>query len=109
MKQKARFAERAKIDGYAMKKYTYSLQKNQALSHEQLKMLCEGVGISDGVIAAHGYWTITNRVEFEQCGLSSTQYRVLSLLVLLFGADASNSLYFCHPGNPSERRSGRGR
>lgn len=91
-----------------MKNNTFLTEK-QALSPEHLKMLRDTSGISDDVIAARGYRTITDVNELEQLGFSHDQCRAPGLLLPVHCTDGSNSLYVFRPDNPRESWSGKGK
>lgn len=91
-----------------MQKLTKNFPENQLLSAEHLRMLRDGSGISDEVIEARGYRTITKAKELDQLGFAPSQRLVPGLLLPLHGTDGSNSVYVYRPDNPREKRSGKG-
>lgn len=80
----------------------------QMLSIEHLQMLREGSSISDEVITARGYRTITDTRELEKLHFAPSQRRAPGLLLPVHCPDGSNSLYVYRPDNPREVRSGKG-
>ncbi len=80
------------------------------LSPQHLIMLRDESGISDEVIQARGYRTVTDPKELEVLGFSPTQRRVPGLLLPLWTTDGHNSLYVYRPDNPrvlEEKRKGK--
>ncbi len=67
------------------------------LSDSHLKMLHEESGISDAVIAARGYRTVTNEKELIPLGFSTVQRRTPGLLIPGFAPDGSNGFYSFRP------------
>ena len=72
----------------------------QLLSPEHLSMLRDESGISDEVIAARGYRTITDRDDLAELGFASNQRRIPGLLLPLHSTDADNALNIYRPDNP---------
>ena len=71
------------------------------LFHEHYAMLSKGSGISDEVIAARGYCTITEPKELLELGFSSKQSKnVPGLLLPVCPPDGSNGLYTYRPDLP---------
>ncbi len=85
------------------------LLEEQGLSPTHRDMLREGSGISDEVMAARGYRTITNADELEELGFSRAQRRAPGLLLPVHGTDGNNGLYIFRPDNPREAWSGKGK
>lgn len=67
------------------------------LSERHLKMLREESGISDEVIAARGYRTITDDKELIPLGFSTVQRRTPGLLIPGHGPDGGNGFYSFRP------------
>src|SRR5215204_4475667 len=63
------------------------------LSDEHLTMLRGGSGISEEVIAARGYRTVTDEKELIPLGFTTAQRRTPGLLIPGYGTDGSNSFY----------------
>lgn len=91
-----------------MNENTNSLAEIQELSPEHFKMLIKGSGISEEMIAACGYRTITDARELEKLHFAPSQRRVPGLLLPVHCTDSSNSLYVYRPDNPRETWSGKG-
>ena len=70
------------------------------LSPRHLKMLREESGISDAVIEARGYRTITNVKELEAIGFPPAQRRVPGLLLPLHATDGTQPIAIYRPDNP---------
>ncbi len=79
------------------------------LSPNHQASLREGSGISDPVIAARGYRTISDREELLQLGFSHSQARVPGLLLPLWTTDGRNPLAVYRPDNPRAVGAGRKR
>jgi hypothetical protein len=80
------------------------------LSPHHLIMLRDESGISDEVIQARGYRTVTGPKQLEALGFSPAQRRVPGLLLPLWTTDGHNSLYVYRPDNPrvlEEKRKGK--
>jgi hypothetical protein len=69
------------------------------LSPEHLKAL-HASAISDEVIQARGYRTITDPAELSQLDFAPSQCRVPGLLLPVWTTDGSKSLYVFRPDNP---------
>src|ERR1041385_8356706 len=67
------------------------------LSERHLKMLREEAGISDEVIAARGYRTVTDEKELIPLGFSTVQRRTPGLLIPGHGPDGGNGFYSFRP------------
>ena len=67
------------------------------LSERHLKMLRAESGISDEVIAARGYRTVTEEKELIPLGFSTVQRRTPGLLIPGYGPDGGNSFYSFRP------------
>lgn len=67
------------------------------LSERHLKMLREESGISDEVIAARGYRTVTDEKELIPLGFSTVQRRTPGLLIPGHGPDGANGFYSFRP------------
>src|ERR671939_326844 len=67
------------------------------LSERHLKMLREESGISEEIITARGYRTITDEKELIPLGFSTAQRRAPGLLIPGYGPDGSNSFYTFRP------------
>jgi hypothetical protein len=75
-----------------------------------LAMLRDESGISDEVIRARGYRTITDPQDLAEMGFSRSQRRVPGLLLPLWDTSGENSLYIYRPDNPrvtEQKRKGR--
>jgi hypothetical protein len=70
------------------------------LSDNHLKMLSEESGISDQVIRARGYRTISSEGDLVQFGFSPAQRRVPGLLIPLHTTDGKIGLHVYRPDNP---------
>ena len=70
------------------------------LSEKHLKMLLTESGISDEVIAARGYRTITDEKELITLGFTTVQRRTPGLLIPGYGTDGSNGFYSFRPDSP---------
>lgn len=70
---------------------------NARLSERHLKMLREESGISDEVIAARGYRTVTDEKELIPLGFATAQRRAPGLLIPGYGPDGGNSFYTFRP------------
>ena len=70
---------------------------NARLSERHLKMLREESGISEEVIAARGYRTVTDEKELIPLGFSNAQRRAPGLLIPGYGPDGGNSFYTFRP------------
>ena len=70
---------------------------NGRLSERHLKMLREGSGISDEVIDARGYRTVTDEKELIPLGFSTVQRRTPGLLIPGFSPDGGNGFYTFRP------------
>ena len=90
-----------------MTKYKDYSTEEQPLSLEHLRMLLEGSGISEEVIAARSYRTITGADELDALGFAPAQRRVPGLLLPVHCTDGSNGLYVYRPDNPRESWSGK--
>lgn len=80
------------------------------LSTEHIGMLHDESGISDDVILARGYRTITDKAELKGLGFAPEQCKVPGLLLPLHTTDGENTLYVYRPDNPrviEQRRRGR--
>jgi hypothetical protein len=81
---------------------------NRFLSDAHLKMLREASGISEAVIAARGYRTITDHKELSRLGFSSRQLQPPGLLILLHATDGNIPFHVFRPDTPRvERKNGR--
>jgi len=72
---------------------------NQNLSSDHLTMLRQSA-ISDAVLEARGYRTITGTDELTKLGFAPVQCRVPGLLLPLHGTNGGNSVYVFRPDNP---------
>lgn len=70
------------------------------LNESHLRQLREGSGISDEVIVARGYRTITYEKDLTPLGFAPRQRRVPGLLIPVFTTDGSNGLYCFRPDAP---------
>ncbi len=70
------------------------------LSPAHLGMLRAGSGISDDVILARGYRTVTDPDELAALGFATAQRKVPGLLLPLWATDGSNALAVYRPDNP---------
>jgi len=70
---------------------------NGRLSERHLKMLRDASGISDEVIAARGYRTVTDEKELIPLGFSTVQRRTPGLLIPCHGPDGSNGFFSFRP------------
>lgn len=70
---------------------------NEHLSATHLKMLRDGSGISDQVIEARGYRTITDEKELIPFGFSTVQRRTPGLLIPSYSPDGANGFYSYRP------------
>ena len=70
------------------------------LAEHHIKALKEGSAISDDVIEARGYRTITSKDELEELGFARSQCHVPGLLIPLYTTDGQNGLYVYRPDNP---------
>ncbi|MDQ3754021.1 MAG: DUF3854 domain-containing protein [Acidobacteriota bacterium] len=70
---------------------------NTQLSDRHLKMLRDESGISNEVIAARGYRTVTNEKELIPLGFSTVQRRTPGLLIPGYAPDGSNSFNSFRP------------
>lgn len=70
------------------------------LSPAHLGMLRSGSGISDDVILARGYRTVTDPDELEVLGFAPAQRKVPGLLLPLWTTDGSNGLAVYRPDKP---------
>jgi len=73
---------------------------NLPLSENHLKMLTDESGISDQMIQARGYRTITSEGDLVQFGFSPAQRRVPGLLIPLHTTDGKIGLHVYRPDNP---------
>ncbi len=71
-----------------------------SLSSKHQAMLHDESGISEEVIAARGYRTITDPNELKEYGFSRAQQRAPGLLLPLWAVDGHNSLFVYRPDNP---------
>ena len=77
----------------------------QQLAEKHMQTLSKGSSISEDVIAARGYRTITVAAELEQYGFAQSQRRAPGLLLPLHPTDGGQpTLYVYRPDNPRERR-----
>lgn len=70
------------------------------LSQEHLAMLRDESGISDEVIKARGYRTVTDIKVLQECGFSRAQWRVPGLLLPVHNTAGNNTLFVYRPDNP---------
>lgn len=70
------------------------------LSSNHLASLKDESAISDDVIAARGYRTVTDKNELTDLGFAPSQCRVPGLLLPLYTTDGQNGLYVYRPDNP---------
>jgi hypothetical protein len=75
------------------------------LSPAHLEMLRRGSGISDEVIAARGYRTITDRADLPALGFKPAQCRVPGLLLPMWPPDADHPALVLHVYRPDAPRS----
>jgi hypothetical protein len=80
-----------------------------SLSELHLKQLRQGSGISDSVIAARGYRTVTNEKDLTPLGFAPRQRRTPGLLIPIFTTDGSNGLYCFRPDAPRVHQDRRAR
>ena len=78
---------------------------SQRLSRAHLEMLRRGSAISDEVIAARGYRTVTDPADLAALGFSPSQQRVPGLLLPLWAPDAADSTPALHIYRPDAPRS----
>ncbi|MBI9048656.1 MAG: DUF3854 domain-containing protein [Anaerolineaceae bacterium] len=76
------------------------INQKMQLSDRHTKMLKEESGISDQVILARGYRTITSEADLVQFGFSPAQRKVPGLLMPLHTTDGKIGLYVYRPDNP---------
>lgn len=74
--------------------------KTLTLSEKHLAMLRDGSGISDEVVAARGYRTITDEAELVKLGFGLSQSRVPGLLLPLHTTDGQPGPAIYRPDNP---------
>lgn len=74
-------------------------QKDHSLSPSHLQALHQSA-ISDGMILARGYRTITHSRDLEGLGFAGYQCRVPGLLLPLHTTDGGNGQYVYRPDNP---------
>jgi len=77
---------------------------SQRLSRPHLEMLRRGSGISDAVIAARGYRTVTDPKELAALGFMPQQRRVPGLLLPLWTTDADPTGPVLHVYRPDAPR-----
>lgn len=70
------------------------------LSNEHLAMLRQGSGISDDVIRARGYRTVTDRRDLEELGFSSVQLNVPTLVIPIYSVDGKLVTHQLRPDSP---------
>ena len=70
------------------------------LSPRHLSMLQQGSGISEEVILARGYRTITQEQDLRDLGFAASQSRVPGLLLPLWATDGNNGLNVYRPDRP---------
>ena len=70
---------------------------NGQLSKKHLKMLREESGVSDEVIIARGYRTVTDEKELIPLGFSTVQRNTPGLLIPGFAPDGRNGFYSFRP------------
>jgi hypothetical protein len=70
------------------------------LAANHLKMLRKESGISDEVIAARGYQTVTDAALLKELGFAPRQCIVPGLLIPIYTPDGGNGLYRYRPDNP---------
>jgi Domain of unknown function (DUF3854) len=80
------------------------VSEDPKLSNEHLQMLDKGSGISEEVILARGYRTVTDTRELAALGFAPAQQRTPGLLIPVYGPDGSNGLYQFRPDYPRQAR-----
>jgi hypothetical protein len=84
------------------------MKSNFQLSEAHKKMLCEESAISETVIAARGYRTVTDKKELAALGFSKSQQLAPGLLLPVYAPDGSNGLYQFRPNAPrADKKSGK--
>jgi hypothetical protein len=73
------------------------------LNDKHKKMLTEGSGISEEVIAARGYRTVNKKVELENLGFGRSQRNVPGLLIPCYSPTGEIVLYQYRPDTPRIR------
>lgn len=68
-----------------------------SLSERHLKMLREESGLTEEIISARGYRTVTDEKELIPFGFSTAQRRTPGLLIPGYGTDGGNSFYTFRP------------
>ncbi len=76
-----------------------AVQASAQLSPHHREMLRTASAISDAVIAARGYRTITDKTELGALGFASAQCRA-GLVIPLHGVNGSNGVYVLRPDAP---------
>ncbi len=71
-----------------------------ALVDVHRKQLTEGSGISEEIISARGYRSITKRAELELLGFGKTQSRIPALLIPLWNVAGAIENYQARPNTP---------
>src|SRR5215207_11150530 len=77
------------------------------LSDKHKKMLTEGSGISEEVIAVRGFRTISKKVELEELGFGRAQRNVPGLLIPAYSPTGEISTYQYRPDRPRVDKDGR--
>ena len=77
------------------------------LSDKHKKMLTEGSGISEEVIAARGYRTVNKKVELEELGFVRSQRNVPGLRVPAYSPTGEIATYQYRPDHPRVDKDGR--
>jgi hypothetical protein len=72
------------------------------LSAQHLAMLRDGSGISDEVIRARGYRTITYHKDLAALGFSDVQRRTPGMLLPLWATDGGQPFAICRPDSPRQ-------
>ena len=77
------------------------------LSDAHLKMLSDESAISETVIAARGYRTVTDKKELAALRFSKSQQLAPGLLIPVYAPDGSNGLYQFRPNRPRADKKGK--
>jgi hypothetical protein len=77
-----------------------ALSADQPLAPDHQHTLAVESGISEAVIAARGYRTITEAAELRELGFAPAQCRASGLLLPLWTTDGQNGHYVVRLDNP---------
>lgn len=83
------------------------MERHEALSADHLKMLREESGISEAIITARGYRTVTDVKALIALGFTSRQLRQPGLLLPLHATDGSEPFCVYRPNEPRIGRDGK--